>query len=141
MSNLIFNDVVIAFNDIDGVHASVPKTVKGGETMTRSYTYNCADFKNLSVEEFINDDDLLHGVVILLDKNTRLAVNSNKSASIPYLNNGSSVASSSMSEVIISTEWYTPLGLRVDGNKTSGLLIRVDRLADGTFRTSKTFGR
>ncbi len=135
IEGLIYNDVVVCFKDIPGVAGSVPSTVKCGETITRSYTYNVADFKTLRGRDFLNPEAQIRGVVMLIDGKTGHVVNSNRSALLPYAD-AAGIKAVEADTPVVATTYYNLQGVKTDAS-ARGLRIRAERLSDGTLRTVK----
>ncbi|MBP3536866.1 MAG: hypothetical protein J6J93_04920 [Muribaculaceae bacterium] len=136
VTGLIFNDVVIYYKDIKGIAESVPADADANTTYTYTYTVDISELRNLSGEDFINSDATLHGVVALIDTKTGYAVNSCRSAALPYSDSPAGTGEISTGAVVESSEFYNLQGIPVP-QPTEGIYIRRDRMSDGTVRTSK----
>lgn len=125
---LVFNDVAVDIKATRGIAGSIPTQVKVGETYTADVTYNIANNK------LVQDEDNLVVTAFLINKKTGRIVNSNK---FKFAQDDAGVSNIAKEEAkVIGSEYYDLTGRRVT-NPADGLFIRVDKMDDGTTRTSK----
>lgn len=135
---LEFNDVVVSYNDYYGVAGSLPSSVRMGQTYTHTYDFDLSTVVNYTGAEMIQDVNKLRAVAILIDARTGKPVNCNYSTYV----DGTGVEALPADTTVLSTEWYDLTGRRVTPDALAApaapsLLLRVDRLSDGTLRTTK----
>lgn len=147
-NGLIFNDVAIArSSDV----TALPAEVKANGTYHHHYSFDlnairqsisdsqaaAATNPTLIALTDLQDVSKLRCVAILLKADGSF-VNCNKSALVGT--SGVKSIYNDAAATVKSTEWYDLQGRRVF-NPSDGLFIRVDRLSDGTIRSTKTVCR
>lgn len=137
VTGLVFNDVVVYFKDINGIEGALPEEIKAGETYEYDYKVDFAEFKNLYGEDFINKGARISANAMVLETNGRTyhPINANRSNSLPFGYSGVKGIEASDADVV-SSEFVTLDGVRSQC-AGKGLMIRIDRLSDGTTKTSK----
>lgn len=136
MLGLVYNDVILDGKYIDGgFPGSIPTSITANEKISHSCVFN---LEQLGKPELVQDKNKLRVVAVILDRKKGKPVNCNTST----YPDGSSTNGVETTEVaapeVVSSEWYNLQGVRVEPTaKGTGLLIRVDRMADGTIKTTK----
>ncbi len=128
VSNLVFNDVLIMRSLVAPLAQSATLVVD--EPMAINTTFNLNDalgYTGLNLAEMAKK---LNAVVVVINANTGAVSNTLKIE----VTDGTGVSSVSDAEVV-STAWYDLQGRPAAEGR--GLLIRVDRLSDGSLRTAK----
>lgn len=133
---LIFNDVVAYFKNTRGIEGSVPSKIVTGEEMKYTYRIKKSDVKNVRGEDFLPDDAKIHAVAILLDGDTGFSVNCNKSADLLF-GDTDAVETIETDATVESVRYYDLQGREVV-NPTSGIMVKAEKLSDGTVRYTKT---
>lgn len=133
--DITFNDVLVSFDDVKGVKGSVPADITFDSNPALIREFVLADIRNLEGNNFLTDDCTLHAVALLLDGRTGAVLNANKSASLSRDTSGIDTVAGDA--VVVTTEWYSLQGVRLDSPTEGELMICVERMSDGTLRTSK----
>lgn len=135
--DLTFNDVAIANDNIKGVKA-LPAKVNANEYYDHNYEYDFAEIARTNSENgkapIIATD--LRCVAVLLTANGEF-VNCNRSAALELASVSNIIDNNALT---VSSEWYDLQGRRVT-SPSKGLYIRVDRMADGSTKRTKTLCR
>lgn len=124
---LVYNDVAIDVNGLLGVKGSIPATIKTNEDYVTEIQYEISanDLAKLAKELVVT--------TFLIDKSNGHIINANKcvvgSAS-------TSVGSLDTESGVVSTEYFDLAGRKI-ANPDAGIYIRVDRLENGTSRSTK----
>ncbi len=134
VKGLVFNDILVAFEDMDGVKGSVPSEIKYGKEYVHSYTY-ATPFLNIYGQQMVKDYSKVRVVAMLIvDK---VVVNAAKSGYVgTSAINEVSVDNNSDADVV-SREYFDIEGRRIYNPGEGKLYIRVDHLSDGTTRPVK----
>lgn len=135
IKGLTFNDVVIETFELDGVERSIPAQVNVGE----KYSHNCVfDLTALENPAIVQDKDKLRVVAVLMNRKTKKPVNCNTSL---HADGSYHVG---MTEVVVNkadvvaTMWYNMQGIQIPTPQAGdGIVIRIDRLSNGTFKSTK----
>ncbi len=131
---LVFNDVVVSFPYPNGIEGSIPTNIVCDNPITHSCSFDLTKLGSLN-DIIASHKDNLRVVVILIDRETGKPVNCNTSG---YLPTPSSQINTLKAEAIAETTWYNINGQRLC-TPTQGVCIRVDRMSDGSLKTSKIF--
>lgn len=148
MIDLTFNDVAISRS---ANVRTLPDEVKANDTYHHHYSFDLNAIRQaiadnqaaaaanpaLTALADLQDVSKMRCVAILLKADGSF-VNCNKSAQVGT--SGVKSITNDAAASVKSTEWYDLQGRRVF-NPANGLFIRVDRLSDGTLRSSKTVCR
>ncbi len=136
VSGLVFNDVVISKEGLNGIEGSVPDEVKMETPYSHTFTYNLSEALNLEGKVVIQDPDKLRVIAFIIDTYDREVINSNTS---PYADG---VAYSGLESVsignddVVDTIFYDLHGRRIF-KPASGIYVKSEKLSDGSFRVSK----
>lgn len=128
VKNLVFNDVLLMRSDVtplidaNDLSADMAVPVKGQFNLNMAVGLTGVNLAEKATDFFV--------VLCAIDRATGYIVNAAKLK----VNDGSGVAAISDAETL-STVWYDLQGRPAPEGR--GLLIRVDRLSDGTLRTAK----
>lgn len=133
---LTFNDVVVAYPDMEGIDGVFPADIKAGETYEATLDFDVPSIRNVYGKEFINEEARFRAVAMVVDKSTGRVVNSVSSVSVGYGDSGLEILD--IEGVLM--DCYDMTGLRISP-ETPGFQIRVYRLPDGTCRTVKAISR
>lgn len=132
VTGLVFNDIVAAFSDQLGVEGSVPENIKYGERYFHTYTYSLP-LTNVYKQILVEDPTKIRCVAILLD-HRGAAVNCAKS---PYIGT-SGIGTVELPEAdVVSTTYVDLQGRTIARPQTGQIVIRLDRLSNGTVLPSK----
>ena len=126
IAGLTFNDVAVDVSGMNGIEDSLPSTIKTGEMYNHSYSFN------IEGNSLVQDKDNLVVTAFVIDKNTGAIINANKydfakDAGVNDLYEDVSA---------VSTEYYDLSGRKVRPTG-KGIVIKKERMSDGTVRTSK----
>lgn len=133
---LKFNDVVAYFKDVKGIAGSIPSEISMGEEINYTYTIRKADVKNISGQDFLNDDATVHAVAILIDGNTGYSANCNKSGDLVFGGGNNAVNVIEGESVVESVRYYDLQGREVAA-PAAGIFVKAEKLSDGTVRYNK----
>lgn len=135
MLGLVYNDVIIdGKHIIDGFDGSIPQEITANQLITHNCVFN---LETLSNPQIVQDKNKLRVVAILIDRKKGKPVNCNSSL-YPDGSMASSLEIEDENIDTISTEWYTLQGTRIlSPSLGMGILIRVDRRADGSIKSTK----
>lgn len=132
---LVFNDVVINADACKGVAETVPATIVKGEYYTSTYSFEVGDsFKNTSGNFIPFDKNNLYVAAFIIDKKTGRIVNANKISA----DNMTGVENTLIAPAadVEKTTYYDLTGRRV-GAPAPGVFVKVEKLTDGSTRSSK----
>lgn len=132
---LVFDDVVIHFPDVYGIEGSLPADIKLGEVYENSFSVNTDDILNLGGLNVVNDFGKARVVAMIIDTRSGAVVNC-ASSGYPGQSGIREICDEYESQSVIGYEYYDLTGRRVF-NPSNGLYIKVDRLENGSLRTSK----
>ncbi len=134
MPGLVFNDVILDGKYVDGFPGSIPENITANEKIIHSCVFN---LEELDKPELVQDKNKLRVVAVIIDRKKGKPVNCNTSTYPDGTSNGVEMTETVSAEVL-SSEWYNLQGMRVDSvAKGMGLLIRIDRMSDGTINSTK----
>lgn len=125
ITGLVFNDVAVNVDAMMGVENSLPQTIKTAETYTHNYTLNFWG------NQLVQKKENLVVCAVLIDKTTGFVVNANKCSMSSV-----GVESIESAPTLVSTEYYDLTGRRIL-HPSKGIVIRKDKLSDGSVKTSK----
>lgn len=125
-AGLIFNDVAVDVSGMNGVPGSIPESIKTGETYTHAYSFDIKD------NSLVQNQDNLIVTVFVIDKKTKRILNANKCDCSGLI---TSIDSLDDDNIIVSSQYYDLNGRKI--TNPSGLVIRADKLKDGSLRTRK----
>ena len=125
---LVFNDVAIDVNGMTGVSGSLPSEIKLGEEYKHSYSYDITD------NPLVQNPENLVVATYVIDKKDNSIVNANKCK--VNLKGATGIDSLSKDAKVVETEYFDLTGRRV-AKAANGIFIKVEKLNDGTTRTSK----
>lgn len=131
---LVFDDVVLSFPDVKGIQGSLPADIKQGEVYENTFTVDIDGIHNLAGLDVVNDFGLTRVVAVIVDSKTGAVLNS-ASSGYPGKSGVREVTGSEATSA--GCEYYDLTGRRVL-NPGNGIFIKVERMSDGTVRTSKT---
>lgn len=126
ISGLIFNDVVVDVSAMSGIEGSLPSDIKTAEEYTHHFSFDIKDNGLIEKTENIVVN------VFVIDKNSGAILNANKYA----FNDQAGIDSIKEGVEIVSTEYFDLNGLKLKA-PGEGILIKRDRLSDGSVRTTK----
>lgn len=135
VTGLTFNDVVAYFKDVKGIYGSIPSAVSHNEELNFSYSIKKEDVKNLSNENFLNPEALVHAVAMLIDVKSGHVLNCNKSNSLEF-GEQSGVEEINSDVETVSIRYYDMQGRQI-ATPSAGLLIKEEKLSNGASRYSK----
>lgn len=131
---LVFNDIVLSYENMHGIAGSLPSDIKGNEINEHSYTFDVSKVRNIYNEDIINDKSKLRVVAVLTDGRTGKIINSNTSA-YPATGSVESAVADSSAEVV-KTLWHDMSG-RLVANPSAGIYVRTSVLSDGSVINEK----
>lgn len=126
--DLIFNDVAVDVKGMMGVSGSLPSTIKLGEEYTHTYSYNIAN------NSLIQDEKNLVVAAFIVNTTTGKVINANKWSATS--SGETAVKELSKEAQVVESEYFDLMGRKVS-NARNGLFIKIDKLNDGTTRSSK----
>ena len=132
VSGLTFNDIVVWYPEVKGIAGSMPESVKAGEYYEYETLIPVEEVVNLNGEHIVSDFGKVRAVGIVLDKVGGVPANC---ATSTYVG-GSGVAGAMADAEVVSREYYSLQGLRVE-RPEQGIYILVETLSDGTRLSSK----
>lgn len=127
VSGLVFNDVAVDVTGMKGLPGSIPVSVVNNTEYNADITFN------ISNNKLIQNRENLTVVGYLIDKATGRIINSNKCTDMNSLAGVAAVAAD-----VVSTDYFDISGRRLLNPAPGTLCIRIDRLSDGSSRTTKT---
>ncbi|MDE5849266.1 MAG: hypothetical protein K2H38_03915 [Muribaculaceae bacterium] len=130
---LVFDDVVLSFPDAKGIPESLPSNIKQGEIYENTFSVNIDDIHNLAGLDVVNDFGFARVVAVIVDSKTGAVINC---ASSDYPSQSGVKELSDSEATAIRCEFYDLTGCRVF-NPGNGILLKIERLSDGSVRTSK----
>ncbi len=122
---LVFNDVVVDTDGLEGVEGSVPDNVVYNETYPVVFSYD------IDRNSLIQDKDKLKVAAFIINPDGTI-LNSNKSK----IGISDSVDATALEATILSTEYYSLSGARITAPQP-GVTLQLSRLSDGSLRTTK----
>ncbi len=137
---LTFNDIVCLFPYPLGEAGSLPANLEEFEPYKYNIEFNLSEAKSSTGYNLAADKSKLRAIAIVLDSNGR-AVNSISSASSSSAPVGSGVDEVISDAEIVETIYYGLDGVALSSPAPGQPAIRVDRLADGSVRTSKVMSK
>lgn len=127
---LEFNDIVVHYEDIQGIPESLPESLVAGETYEYTYEVNTSEVVNLAGNCIVNDFGKVRVVGIVLNN----GVPSN-CVSSGYADTKESVAA--MPDMVPTvTVWSDMQGRRI-ANPSKGMFIRTYIFTDGSVKSEK----
>ncbi len=136
VKGLVFNSILSATSDINGVEGSLPEKIEMGETYTTTHIFTMDDIRNTSGKEFLNQDCRLRVVAYIVDTENKRVVNSNTSkAESGYI--PAAIFGVEADVGIAAREYYDLQGRRLSGEPDAGAYIRIDVLDNGTRKAVK----
>lgn len=138
VSGLVFNDVAVHYKAPEGIEDSLPENIIAEEEYSHEYAIDMTEVRNINGEYFINEGASLYAVAILIDTETGLPVNSNKSEEVSYsLPDGAGVADFTRdAPEVVSSVWYDVCGNSITV-PVAGVNVVVEKMSDGSFRRIK----
>ena len=129
VAGLTFNDVVIDVSGMMGVANSIPATVKTAVPYVHDFSFD------IEGNSLVQDTDNLVVCAFVIDKSTGFIVNANKCKI-----NSSGIEKIEGRNEVTETEYYDLTGRRVS-HPESGIMIKREKLSDGTIRSEKVIIR
>ena len=131
---LTFNDVVLKYDNQNGVEGSLPAEINANETYRHSCTFDVSAVTSVYGYNIVNDPSKVRVVAIITDASTGKFINCNSSqypasAGIVFIEADSTVN-------VVETHWYDLQGRPVT-IPTSGIYLRSAIMSDGSIRHSK----
>lgn len=132
---LTFNDVALEIKEIDGFQGSIPTEVRANEEISHSCMFDLSAIANARL---IQDKGKLRVVAALIDRKKGKPVNCNTSLYPDFINGVDEI--SGVNTEPVYTQWYSLQGVALSTPMVGmGMLIRVERFADGTVRSYKQY--
>ena len=132
VSGLVYNDVLVASSDYEGVEGSVPESVVGGTPYTHEFSFNAADIVNIYGTPVIQDKNKVRVVAMLVSWGNVLNANKCKvtvgGTGIRDLNAGA--------DRVVKTEYFDLSGRKVL-LPANGVYIKSQQLKNGETVTQK----
>ena len=129
---LVFNEVAVNTVGEMGVNNSLPSEIKFGETYDYEFSLKCTDLRNVSGDILPFDLSKAFIAAYIINRNGRI-VNATKA----YIGEVAGVKGVSASDAFVSETVYYDLNGRKVLNPSNGVFVKMDKLSDGTFKTSK----
>ena len=137
VSDLVFNDIAIRYEDQTGVEGSLPADIEADKYYKHDYSYQWSDIANAKGVNPVADKSKVRGVIVLTDAHTGAVVNSARTGYVAP----SGVKGVTADGVrVVESRWYDLQGRRVK-ECSKGMLIRVDCLANGKSVSQKVMNR
>lgn len=137
VKGLSFNSVAVAFSPFDGIEGSIPATMEAWEVTDHTWEFDLSNIKSVRGNSIPIKREYLRVVASVVDSTTGAVINSCSSV-YPGIWKDPEAGCGAPAEdgIPVSTQWITPSGaVAPDGAR--GLLIRIDRYADGSIRAGK----
>lgn len=131
---LVYNDIVLAYDDFNGVKGSLPENIVANETYEHSHSFDVSAVTNLFGEYIINDPSNLRVVAIVIDAKSGKAINCN-SSKYPTSAGIDGVSADDSTE-IVEIIWHDMQGRQLK-NPANGIYIRTTVLSNGTTHSDK----
>lgn len=122
---LIYNDVAVDVSGMNGVAGSLPQEINAVEAYNHTYSFN------IEGNELVQNPDNLVVTAFIVDKSNGRIVNANKCKI-----SGSSKVSNLDNEKVVASDYFDLNGKKI-ANPANGIFVKVDRLSDGSVKTSK----
>ena len=130
---LVFDDVVLSFPDVKGIPGSLPSDIKQEEVYENTFTVEIDKIHNLAGRNVVNDFGLARVVAVIVDSKTGAVINSSSSG---YPGQSGVVEVSDSHRIPVNCEYYDLTGRRIL-NPTKGIFLKLEKMTDGTSRTTK----
>lgn len=132
---LVFNDVGVSTQGMNGVSGSLPTTIKFGENYDTEYSVQCQDIKSIYGNRPVIDVNLDNAYInfFIIDNNTKKVLNANK-FNLLYESGVEQIGSDS--NEVIETVYYDLTGRKVL-NPSNGIFIKAQKMNNGSIKTSK----
>ena len=130
---LVFNDIVVKYDEIRGIEGSLPATINAGEWYEYTYEFSPEDVTTLQGTHLVSNFDKTRVVAIIIDSRTNGILNCVSSI---YPDGNTAVKGVDTEAEVVSTVYYNLQGIPVT-HRTKGLVIKEERLANGERRISK----
>ena len=125
--NLTFNDVAVDVSGMNGIEGSLPSSLVTAREYSHSYSFDITD--NALIQNRAN----LIVTAFVINKTTGAIVNSNKYA----LAGDAGVDEIIKDASVEAVDYYDFTGKKLSG-PSSGMVIKRERLSDGSIRTTKS---
>ena len=122
---LVFNDVVVDAEGMDGVEGSVPADIAFNEPYASEFSFDIA------ANDVIQDKDKLYVAAFIINPNGTI-LNANK----VKVSETTAVKAIDVNVREISAAYYNLSGIRV-AKPENGIFVKVAKMTDGSIRTSK----
>lgn len=131
---LTFNDVVLKYDNQNGVEGSLPAEIKANETYSHSCTFDVSAVTSVYGYHIVNDPSKVRVVAIITDATTGEFINCNSSH---YPASAGIVSTETDSTAtVVETRWYDLQGRPV-AIPSDGIYLRATVMSDGSIRHSK----
>ena len=140
---LVYDDVLVAFTDFNGIEGSLPDSAKAGELADapeQSFTIAdmvCTD-SSYRGEPVVQNPEMLNMIALVIDKNTGAIVNAAKT---PVKEHAGVKAIGNDALTVVATCCYDLSGRRLSQAPEAGMYIMVKRYSDGSIRSYKRLAR
>lgn len=132
VTGLVFNDVLVASSDYDGVEGSLPETIVAGTPYTHEFSFNAADILNTAGKSVIQDKNKVKVVAMLVSWGEVYNANKCKvtgtATGIRDLN--------AATDRVVNTEYFDLSGRKVL-LPSNGIYIQSQQLKNGETVTRK----
>lgn len=125
VKGLVFNDVVVDVDGMEGVPNSLPSDISFNQPYASEFSYDIAS------NDVIQDKDKLYVAAFIINPDGTI-LNANKSK----VNGSAAVSALEQGIAEVASEYYTISGARVAVPK-NGIFVKVSRMSDGSIRTAK----
>lgn len=136
VKGLEFNDVVVHYPEFAGTDGSLPESIEANVWYEYETEISVGELANISGEKIIENYDKIRAIALVVKGSGGKPINC---ASSKYPDGNSPFAGIVTVEEdlsVIDTIYYDLQGQRAI-NPSTGLHIKIERLSDGTFRSSK----
>ena len=110
ITGLTFNDVICNTSGYEGIEGSLPTNIAEDGCYGHTYQFNANEAVNTSGEPIIQDKNKVRVVVMLIDNNTGIVLNSNKCNVLPA---GTGISNTNANTQVESVNYYDLSGRKV----------------------------
>lgn len=133
---LVYDDVLIANSEYNGIENSLPASVKEGEESSNSYQFALSEMVSTSGEYLVQDQNKLNVIALIVNPETGEIINA---AKCRVQNNTSAITgiTDNVSRNVEHIEYYDISGRKLSSLPGKGIYVKTVKYTDGTKNTVK----
>lgn len=144
--DLVYNDVVLKYDNPKGLPGSLPSAITAGEVIEVEQVFDLSTIRNFKGYDIVNDPTSLRVAAIVTQGAAGNYINGHKSPKAGPQNGGSNPdgiegVAANTPATPVAEQWHDLQGRPLAGPLPTGITLRTVTLSDGTTHTTKHIAR